>query len=96
MRLMIYIDNIYEPDEISCQHYEENELTLRTCNGDDFLYISSTNMRRLPKHGSELSCFFNLMTTKIDVLVWAGIEAKDITLVKKSASWIHILLYDTF
>ena len=35
MRLMIYIDNIYEPDEISCQHYEANKFTLQACNGDE-------------------------------------------------------------
>ena len=32
---MIYIDNIYEPDEISCQHYEANKFTLQACNWDE-------------------------------------------------------------
>ena len=38
------------------------------------------NIRSLPKHGGELVCFFNLMTTKFDVVVLTEIGAKNITL----------------
>ena len=76
-------DNLFEPNAISsCQYQEANEFTLRNRNGDDFLNIFSMNIRSLPKHGGGLVCFFNLMTTKFDVVVLTEIGAKNITLVE--------------
>ena len=76
-------DNLFEPNAISsCQFQEANEFTLRNRNGDDFLNIFSMNIRSLPKHGGELVCFFNLMTTKFDVVVLTEVRAKNITLVE--------------
>ena len=73
-------DNLFEPKAISsCQYQEANEFTLRNRNGDDFLNIFSMNIRSLPKHGGELLCFLNLMTTKFDVVVLTEIGAKNFT-----------------
>ena len=76
-------DNLFEPNAMSaCQYHEANWFTLQNRNGDDFLDIFAMNIRSLPKHAGELVGFFNLMTTKLDVVVLTGIGTKNISLVE--------------
>ena len=77
-------EELFNPNQkFSCQYNTEDEFIIKNRNGDDFLNIFSLNIRRLPKHGSELLNILGSLKTDFHVIILTGIAARNLTVVEK-------------
>ena len=69
-------------DTISCDYYDEDSLSSLKRNGPRFLNILTLNIVSLPKHGSELVCYLNILEMCFDVIVLTEIGLRNISTVE--------------
>lgn len=64
-----FYNEMNERDDILCKYYDTEEFTSLKLGQSQSLNIFSLNIRSLPKHAGELSCFLNSLETKFDIIV---------------------------
>ena len=76
-------EQIFNPTCVTpCQYFDEDEFINKNRIWEEFLNVSSLNIRSLHKHGGEWLHFLKSLLTKFEVIVLTQIGAKNISVVE--------------